>query len=135
MATNNYLQIGDIVLPPAARMTLTTMPFYYEHVSMNGIVSRDLRQIESTSIISIAWEALTPAEESATAAAWEALVNSMSVFTFYTGVVSGLYQAVLDDKSNEYNATGYSGIKEGAGLMVLFDVTMVLRAVALIEGG
>lgn len=102
---------------------------------MNGIVGRDIRQIESTSIISISWEALTPAEKAVTVQAWDALMNTMTTFAFYTGVVGGLYQAVLDNKSNEYNFTGYSGIKAGAGLMVLFDVTINLRAVALIEGG
>lgn len=132
---NNYLAIGNQLLPPASRMTITTMPFAAEYVSMNGIVGRDIRQIEATYVIALSWEALTPAEKIQTELAWETLMLTPTTFALYTHVQVGLYQAVLDEKSNEYSFTAYAGMRDGQPMGVLFDVSIFLRAVALIEGG
>jgi len=127
---NNFIVIGNQTLPPASRMAITPVPQYAEHVSLNGIVSRDVRATDPLYLISLSWEALTPAEKFTLDLAWETLVIATpSTNTDFTGVDSAFYQVLPDEKSNEYNYTGYSGIKSGYGLMVLFDATITLRAI------
>lgn len=126
---NNYLQIGAQVLPPASRMNIIPLPQYAEWVSMNGIVGRDIRTADPEFIIALSWEAVTPTEKDAIDAAWELVITASTTnVVHYTGVDSSFYDVLPDDKSNEYNFTGYAGIKAGAGLMVLYDISMTIRA-------
>jgi hypothetical protein len=126
---NITITIGSTVLPPPSKYNSVRLPQYAEFISLNGLVWRDRRSLEPAYVITLAWEALTPAEKGLVDAAWEAILTASAGTTVrFIGLTNSPYNVQTDERSNDYNYTGYMGAVQGTGFTTLYDATLIFRA-------
>lgn len=127
---NTTIIIGPYTLPPCSKYSEIEIPQYAEFVSLNGIVWRDRRATEPQWLITLSWEALSPSEKTLVDGAWAAILSATpSSHTQYIGFVEAPFTILPDEKSNDYNYTGYMGAVQGTGFTTLYDATLIFRAV------